>query len=118
MILTSPFDTSTIFIDDSILLGPTLNEGIDLPGDLCSFIIISKVPYPSLTDKLVKKKIELFPKWYESTTSNEIIQGIGRGNRYKEDSCITFILDACFIKLYNDTKGQYSEELQKRIKFI
>ena len=103
---------------DTILVGPTLNEGIDLPGDDCRFIIIMKVPYPSLADRLVNEKIKLFPLWYNSTTSNEIIQGIGRGVRYNGDWCVTYILDACFMNLYLSTKDQYSEELQNRIKII
>ncbi len=103
---------------DTILVGPTLNEGIDLPGDDCRFIIIMKIPYPSLADKLVKEKIKLFPLWYNSTTSNEIIQGIGRGVRYNGDWCVTYILDACFMNLYLSTKDQYPEILQKRIKII
>ena len=103
---------------DTILVGPTLNEGIDLPGDDCRFIIILKVPYPSLGDKLVKEKIKLFPLWYNSTTSNEIIQGIGRGVRYDGDWCVTYILDACFWNLYLSTKDQYSIELQNRIKMV
>lgn len=103
------------FYDDGILIGPTLNEGIDLPDDMCRFIIILKVPYPSLASNLVKAKMKLFPQWYEYTTSNTIIQGIGRGIRNPKDYCTTYILDACFDKLYNNTKEQYSEELQKRI---
>lgn len=104
--------------EDTILIGPTLVEGVDLPGDDCRFIIILKVPYPVIVDKYVKKKIELFPLWYNSTTSNTIIQGIGRGNRYKDDWCVTYILDACFLALYNNTRDQYPEELQKRIKIV
>lgn len=103
---------------DTILVGPTLNTGIDLPGDECRFIIILKVPYPNLQDKLVKEKMKLFPRWYESATSNEIIQGIGRGVRYDGDWCVTYILDACFNSLYYSTKEQYPKELQERIKFI
>ena len=103
---------------DTILVGPTLNEGIDLPGDDCRFIIILKVPYPSLADKLVKEKIKLFPLWYNSSTSNEIIQGIGRGVRFNGDWCVTYILDACFWNLYLSTKEQYPNELQNRIKII
>lgn len=102
---------------DTIIIGPSLAEGIDLPDDLCRFIIILKVPYPTLTSKLVKAKMKLFPNWYASTTSNIIIQGIGRGNRNKTDYCSTFILDGCFKRLYNETKEQYSPELQQRIKF-
>ena len=104
--------------DNTILVGPTLNTGVDLPGDECRFIIIMKVPYPSLADKLVKEKIKLFPLWYNSTTSNEIIQGIGRGVRYNNDWCVTYILDACFWNLYRSTIDQYPEELQNRIKII
>lgn len=105
-------------LDNTILVGPTLNEGIDLPGDLCRFIIICKVPYPSLGSQLVRSKCELFPSWYDSTTSTEIIQGIGRGVRFNGDYCQTYILDGCFGRLYKNTKEQYSSELQSRIKFV
>ena len=50
--------------DDTILVGPTLNTGVDLPGDECRFIIILKVPYPSMADKFVKEKIKLFWKFF------------------------------------------------------
>ena len=103
---------------NTILVGPTLNEGIDLPGDECRFIIILKVPYPSLGDKYVKEKIKFYPLWYNSSTSNEIIQGIGRGIRYDGDWCVTYIFDACFWNLYNSTLEQYPPELQERINII
>jgi Rad3-related DNA helicase len=101
---------------DTILIGPTLNEGIDLPGDLCRFIIITKMPYPSIKDRLVDAKMKIFPYWYNSTTSTQIIQGIGRGNRFEDDYCSTYILDACFLKLYTDTQNQYPTYIQRRIK--
>ena len=104
--------------DNTILVGPSLNEGIDLPGDLCRFIIIMKVPYPSLADKLVKEKMKLFPLWYSSTTSNDIIQGIGRGVRFNGDWCVSYILDACFWKLYLETQDQYSNEFKNRLNII
>ena len=104
--------------NNTILIGPSLSEGIDLPGDLCRFIIILKVPYASLKDKLVKAKMELFPSWYKADASNTIIQGIGRGNRSKDDWCVTYIVDGCFGQLYAATKEQYPKELQDRIKLI
>lgn len=103
---------------NTVLMGPSLNEGIDLPGDLCRFIIILKVPYPQLQDKLVQAKMRVFPTWYKSKTSNCVIQGIGRGNRYKEDWCTTYIIDGCFKDLLKSTKSQYSNELRKRMKFF
>lgn len=101
---------------DTILIGPTLVDGIDLPGDLCRFIIILKVPYPVIVDDYVKLKMKLFPLWYNSSTSNHIIQGIGRGNRFAKDYCTTYILDACFATLYNSTIDQYPPELRNRLK--
>lgn len=103
---------------DTILVGPTLNTGIDLPGDQCRFIIILKVPYPTLLDKLVHERNKLYPLWYNSHTANEIIQGIGRGVRFNGDWCVTYILDASFNQLYNSTRKQFPEELQERIKTI
>ena len=104
-------------VKGKVIIGPSLTEGIDMPDDLCRFIIILKVPYPSLTSQFVKEKMKIFPRWYASTTSNSIIQGIGRGNRNKNDYCTTYILDSCFKKLYNETYSQYSLELRERIKF-
>lgn len=103
---------------NKVLVGPTLMEGIDLPNDLCRFIILMKVPYPNITGKLVKKKIELFPFWYNSTTSNSIIQSIGRGVRNENDYCTTYILDGCFGTLYEQTKEQYPQNIKDRLKFI
>lgn len=103
---------------NKILIGPTLVEGVDLPGDLCRFIIIAKVPYPNLTSKIVKAKMELFPLWYQSTTSNIIIQNIGRGVRKPDDYCVTFIVDGCFEKLYKMTWRQYSRDIQSRFHML
>lgn len=104
--------------DDGIMLGPTLTEGINLPDDLCRFIIIMKIPFPNLGDELVLRKSKLFPTWYNSETSNVVIQSIGRGNRHKDDYCTTYILDGNFVRLYTQTSTQYPQELKNRFKFI
>lgn len=103
---------------NGVLIGPTLTEGIDLPNDGCRFIIIFKIPYPYLGDELVKAKVSLFPKWYNSETSKSIIQGVGRGNRTPTDWCTTYILDGCFARLYEETREQYAPEFRERIKLL
>ena len=103
---------------NTILIGPTLNEGLDLPGDDCRFIFILKMPYPSIKDRLTVAKLDLFPKWYESTTAQKVIQGIGRGNRFKDDWCVTYIFDACFYKLYTNTSKIFPDEIRQRIKLL
>ena len=103
---------------NGVLIGPTLTEGIDLPNDYCRFIILMKIPYPNITSKIIKKKIELFSEWYNNTTSNIIIQSLGRGVRNENDYCTTYILDGCFTNLYQQTKEQYPKYIQDRIKII
>ena len=99
---------------DNILLGPTLNEGLDLPDDLCRFIIVTKIPYPQLNNEFTRKKLELFSGWYENATSLKLIQTIGRGVRNEKDYCETFILDSNFFDIFEKTSSQYPEELVNR----
>lgn len=104
--------------ENKVMIGPTLVEGVDLPGDFCRFILIIKVPYPSIASKLIKAKMQLFPLWYNSTTANTIIQNIGRGVRNENDYCTTFILDGCFGWLYQNTANQFPIEIKNRIQYL
>lgn len=81
--------------DNSILVGPTLIEGLDFPDDLCRFQICIKVPYAFLGSEYVQKKMRYVAGWYEYDVLNKICQGIGRGIRHKKDWCKTYILDGC-----------------------
>ena len=103
---------------DGILIGPTLNEGVDLPDNYCRFNIILKVPYPNLTNKLVKTKKELFPKWYINKTITSVVQGIGRGVRNENDWCATYILDGCFCGLYKQSEASFPDNFKSRICYI
>lgn len=78
---------------NKIIIGPSLLEGIDLKDDLCRFIVVMKIPYPSLGDKFIERKFRSNPLWYMWKTSNSLIQGIGRGVRNEKDWCETYILD-------------------------
>lgn len=81
---------------NKVLVGPSLIEGIDLKDDLCRFIIIMKIPYPSLGDKFIAKKFEMDKEWYMWKTINCILQGVGRGVRNEKDWCETYIIDGTF----------------------
>jgi len=87
--------------EDGVLMGPSLTEGLDLPGDLCRFNIIGKIPYPSLGDAHIKKRMEKDREWYRWMTYNHIQQAIGRGVRFNGDQCVTYIMDGC-IDMFND----------------
>lgn len=82
--------------EPTILIGPTIYEGLNLPDDLCRFNIIYKIPFPYLKDPYIQTKSQL---WYNDIVQRRIIQAIGRGNRHKEDYCSTYILDKAFIRM-------------------
>lgn len=84
---------------NAIIVGPSLMEGLDLKDDLCRFMILAKVPYPTL-DEFNSKKMKLMPDWYGWKTTTTIIQGLGRGIRHKTDWCVTYLMDSCFSLIF------------------
>lgn len=86
--------------DNAALFAPSLDRGIDLPGDDCRVIIVCKIPFPSLGDKQISTK--LYRKggqlWYSVKTVRSLVQMTGRGMRSESDSCTSYILDSQFIE--------------------
>lgn len=79
-----------------ILVSPSSDRGIDLPDDLCRFIVWVKAPFLSLGDKLTQKRAFSGPVgglWYKSLAAQTIVQGCGRGVRHKDDYCTMYCLD-------------------------
>lgn len=80
-----------------VLVSPSVNEGVDLPGDECRFQIIYKIPYPDLGDKQTSLRNAFDSKWYDYKTSLALVQTHGRGMRYEDDYCTTYFIDSRFI---------------------
>ena len=106
------------FSKDKVLVGPSLVEGLSLDDDLCRFLIVMKVPYPSLADKLVRRKMEILPGWYANEAAISLLQGVGRGVRSKDDWCCTFILDGCFTGVFYEARGMFGESFVRRLVHI
>ena len=77
-----------------VLISPSMNEGVDLPGSQCRFQIIYKIPYPSLMDKQTKERKNMDNQWYEYKTALALVQTYGRGMRYEEDYSKTYFIDS------------------------
>ena len=77
-----------------VLISPSMNEGVDLPGDLCRFQIIYKIPYPNVSDKQTSFRMRLDPKWFKYKTCLSLVQTVGRGMRYEDDYCMTYFIDS------------------------
>ena len=99
----------------TVLLSPSMTEGVDLKGDASRFQILCKVPYPYLGDKLVKKRMNRFPGWYSLQTAKTIIQSAGRSIRNSEDHAVTYILDADFQRFYKRNGALFSKDFKECI---
>ncbi len=90
---------SYIYTQASIFLAPSLDRGIDLPGDDCRVVIVCKVPFPNLGDKQISARMHSKngQQWYSVRTVRSLVQMTGRGMRSSDDYCESYILDKAFV---------------------
>jgi len=88
----------------SILISPSITEGLDLSDDLGRFVMICKIPYGNLMDAWIKKRLDLSGMWYKRQALKDIIQGCGRVVRSKDDWGTVYILDESWGYLFNTTR--------------
>lgn len=105
------------FDDDGVLLSSSLWEGVDLKDDLSRFQIIAKVPYPNLSEKRTKDKMQKFPLWYKSQTITKLLQGFGRSIRSEEDWAVTYVLDSAANDLLLQNKSMIPKSYQDVLGF-
>jgi Rad3-related DNA helicase len=82
--------------EPTVLLTPSMTEGIDLAEDLSRWQVICKIPYPFLGDRQIRTRTEQDPAWYEWRTCLTVVQAYGRSVRSETDYAVTYLLDADF----------------------
>ena len=100
----------------TVLISPSMTEGVDLEGDASRFQVVCKVPYPFLGDKLVKKRMNKWKWWYPFQTTKTIIQSIGRSIRSNEDTAVTYILDADWERFYDRNRNLFPSDFRSCLK--
>jgi ATP-dependent DNA helicase DinG len=80
----------------TVLVSPSLREGVDLPDDFLRFQILTKLPYPDLGDPWTAARQSRDPRWYATETAKALLQAYGRSCRHEDDHGVTYILDAQF----------------------
>jgi ATP-dependent DNA helicase DinG len=80
----------------TVLVSPSLREGVDLPDDFLRFQIITKMPYPDLGDPWTAARRTRDPRWYAVETAKALVQAYGRSCRHADDHGVTYVLDAHF----------------------
>ena len=100
----------------TVLVSPSMQEGVDLKDDLSRFQIICKVPYPYLGDKIVKKRMGRWDWWYSFETAKTVIQSLGRSIRNETDHAVSYILDADWTRFYSNNSNLFPESFKKSLK--
>jgi Rad3-related DNA helicase len=85
-----------------ILVACGLYEGIDLKGDVASWQILCKVPWPSLGDPAIYWRARHDPEYYAWSTLKTVLQFSGRVCRDPSDYGISYIFDSSFERLMNN----------------
>jgi Rad3-related DNA helicase len=101
--------------EPTILITPSMTEGVDLKGDLSRFQIICKVPYPYLGDKLIQKRMRKWNWWYPLQTAKTIIQSLGRSIRSADDHAVSYILDSDWDRFYDRESYLFPENFRESI---
>lgn len=98
--------------DPTVLVSPSMTEGVDLRDDLSRFQIICKVPFPYLGDEWTQKRMKRDPKWYAYMTAKTIMQAYGRSVRNQTDHAITYILDQSWEQFYRMNRELFPQSFK------
>ena len=82
--------------EPTVLVSPSMTEGLDLKDDLSRFCAFVKAPYPAMQDPWIKRKMVTDDDWYGWQTARAIVQGAGRSVRHRNDYAVTYLLDQAF----------------------
>ena len=96
--------------EPTVLLSPSMMEGVDLHDDLSRFQIICKVPFPYLGDLVVQKRMEKNSSWYPYMTAKSVIQSLGRSIRNENDHATSYILDADWNRFFEMNKTLFQAD--------
>jgi len=82
----------------TVLVSPSLREGVDLPDDFLRFQVVTKLPYPDLGDPWTAARRARDPRWYAVETAKALLQAYGRSCRHADDFGVTYVLDGQFAR--------------------
>jgi Rad3-related DNA helicase len=101
--------------EPTVILSPSMTEGVDLKDDLSRFQVICKIPFPYLGDKLIRKKMSKWDWWYDLQTSKTLIQSVGRSVRNENDRAVTYILDSIWERFFKKNHAIFPENFKKSL---
>jgi len=104
--------------EPTILCSPSMMVGVDLADDYSRHQTILKMPYPNLSSKKIKKRMETMPEYYGLVSVRDLVQSYGRSVRSKDDYADTYILDSCFSDLLKWNSKYFPQWVIDAIEYI
>ena len=102
--------------DESVLISPSLYQGVDLKDDLSRFQILVKVPYADLSERRTRVKLERERAWYDWQTALRLVQTYGRSVRSETDYAVTYVLDSNFTRFMSEHRSLFPEYFLEAVK--
>lgn len=89
---------------NTVLISPSMTQGVDLRDDLCRFSVMCKVPWLPTNDPVVKARMDANRSWYTFKACMAAVQAPGRGVRSPTDFATTYLVDPGFARFFNMAK--------------
>ena len=87
-------------LDDKVLVGINMTEGLDLKGNMCRFSICFKAPFADSRDPRVAARIARGDwNWYNMMAQQVLMQSYGRIMRSEDDYGSMYVIDEGACKL-------------------
>ena len=80
--------------EPTVIVTPSMTDGVSLDDDLARFNIPLRVPYPNVGDPIIKARADIDRDWYYYMTATTLFQSIGRIVRNVNDYGVTIIPDS------------------------
>lgn len=95
----------------AVLVAPSMERGVDLPGDACRVQVVCKVPFPNKGDRQVERRIYTRGgnTWYTAQAIRSLVQATGRGIRSADDHATTYILDGQIMSLLSKSRHLFPQ---------
>lgn len=101
--------------DPTVLVSPSMTEGVDLSDDASRFQILCKVPFPYLGDKVIQLRKQKNAGWYACQTARAVIQAFGRSIRNERDHATSYILDSDWTMFFRRNSGMFPPEFSEAL---
>jgi Rad3-related DNA helicase len=81
------------------------------------FQVVVKVPYPDLSDRRTRVKLERDAAWYSWQTALRLVQTYGRSVRSETDHAVTYVLDSNFMKFVAEHRDLFPAYFLEALSF-